>query len=126
MPVTTHETTTPKGHPYLRVESHGLVDDAAVAEVIPKINTSPLPLLVYMHDDTKLTTSARKAITKVTGEERKTPQAIIAPNPLVRAMMSFIIKALSIAQPNVSMPKMFGNEPDAVKWLDAELDAIAA
>ncbi len=125
MPVLFSEMTTPKGRQYLRVEASGVVDEEEAAAAVTKLHASPLPMLLFLKDDTKITTAARKRMAKIS-EQRTNPQTLVAPNPLVRAMISFLVKALSIGKPNANLPTILASEAEALTWLDAQVDARAA
>ncbi|MBL8952672.1 MAG: hypothetical protein JNK82_17970 [Myxococcaceae bacterium] len=118
--------TTSGGVEVLRVEADGLFDEAATSKVVTGILSSALPVLMVLGGDVKISPGARKALRGLEGNHRNVPVALVARSGIMRAMISMIIKGVSVAKKHPVVSATFSEEGPALAWLDVEGHRIAA
>lgn len=124
MPIQYAVTRTPKGHEIFRTESTGEVNEAHAIEYRQKVlgpEAGGRPLLAVIRKNVDMSAAARKEFSAISGSSDQTAQAMafVVESVPLRVMMSFIFRVIGYT------PKMFSTEPDALTYLDAELEKRA-
>lgn len=112
---------TAGGVEVLRVEADGLFDEATTAKVVPAIIAAELPVLMLLGSGIKISAGARKSLFGLDGGgKRSVPVALVAKSGLMRAMISMVIKGISIAKRHEVTSATFADEASAIAWLDQQ------
>lgn len=124
MSIDVTEQTLPSGGKYFLVEIGGELDRESTESARSKIGGSPYPLLVVMRDDFRVSLSNRQVV--FDHSENKQLMAMVVKSPLVRAMLSFLQKAVLARMGKATPMNLFSSISEAIDWLDAEVKKSAA
>ena len=119
MPIAFEERVTPRGRGYVRVPVAGMFDAAEAEAYVQHFKKGGphfmKPTISVVARGTEYTTEARKLLVQVT---EAGPTATVTSSPLVRAAINLMLRLASKSN-NL---RIFGTEPEALAWLDDQLD----
>lgn len=119
------ETMLPSGHKVLSIELSGELEIERGRAVIAELRPSRLPMCFIIRDDFRVSLSARHVLFEANGIGQGRPVAIVMKSPLVRAMMSFLFRAMAIRSGTTGEAPVFMTEAEAAAWFETQLKAAA-
>ncbi|MDC0719759.1 DUF7793 family protein [Nannocystis bainbridge] len=119
MPIVFEERVTPRGRGYVRVGVTGVFDTAEAEAYVQHFTRGGphfmRPTICVVTRGTEYTTEARKILVQVT---EAGPTATVTSSPLVRAAINLMLRITGKSD----TLRIFAAEPEALAWLDGQLD----
>ncbi|PCC66826.1 hypothetical protein SAMN02745121_00445 [Nannocystis exedens] len=118
MPIAFEELLTPRGRPYVRVAVSGEFGLAEARQFVDSFGKGGpyymKPSMSVVLRGTEYTSEARKHL-QSTGETA--PMCTVTSSPLVRAAINLMLRLSG----RTGTFRLFGNEPEALAWLDEQI-----